>query len=312
MSQHDYVIANASGAVVRADLNSLFQAMLSQNSGTSAPTTTAAGMFWLDTTGGAPYTLKVRDAGNNHWLTVLSLTDPGSDGDVELVAPLVTKGGTGQTSWTQGDLLYASGANALGKLDKGAASQVLQMNSGATAPEWATATSAPLVFIKTETHPSSTTWLVEDCFSATYPVHMIVISDLTLSSASSVTMVLVDESGSPVTAANYDWVLGGARAGGVSYVLGTNNIDLWRLAQDQEGLDNPLSAILYVYGVFNSAVSPTIVGSVISYSDSYALLGLTMSGRYNVTSSTNYDGFRLTASGTIDGGRISVYGIRNS
>ena len=86
MSQHDYVIANASGASVRADLNSLFQAMLSQNSGTSAPTQTAAGMFWLDTTGGAPYTLKIRDAGNNHWLTVLSLTDPGSDGNVDLSA----------------------------------------------------------------------------------------------------------------------------------------------------------------------------------------------------------------------------------
>jgi hypothetical protein len=84
MSQHDYVIANASGATVRADLNSLFQAMLSQNSGTSAPTQTAAGMFWLDTTGGAPYTLKIRDAGNNHWLTVLSLTDPGSDGNVSV------------------------------------------------------------------------------------------------------------------------------------------------------------------------------------------------------------------------------------
>ena len=65
MSQHDYVIANASGATVRADLNSLFQAMLSQNSGTSEPSTTSAGMFWLDTTGGAPYTLKIRDAGKS-------------------------------------------------------------------------------------------------------------------------------------------------------------------------------------------------------------------------------------------------------
>ena len=35
-----------------------------------------------------------------------------------------------------GDLLYATGADTLVKLAKGTAGQVLQMNSGATAPEW--------------------------------------------------------------------------------------------------------------------------------------------------------------------------------
>jgi len=49
-----------------------------------------------------------------------------------------TKGGTGQTTYTQGDILYASGANTLSKLAKGTAGQVLTINSGATAPEWAT------------------------------------------------------------------------------------------------------------------------------------------------------------------------------
>ena len=107
MSQHDYVIANASGATVRADLNSLFQAMLSQNSGTSAPSTTASGMFWLDTTGGAPYTLKVRDAGNNHWLTVASITDPGSDGNLSMAAiegsAVLSTGESGGTKFLRED-----------------------------------------------------------------------------------------------------------------------------------------------------------------------------------------------------------------
>ena len=51
-----------------------------------------------------------------------------------------TKGGTGQTTYTQGDILYASGANTLSKLAKGTASQQIRMNSGATAPEWFTPT----------------------------------------------------------------------------------------------------------------------------------------------------------------------------
>ena len=86
MSQHDYVINNDSGASVRSDLNSALQAILSQNSGTSAPSSTSAGTMWLDTTGGAPYTLKIRDAGNNHWLTIGSVTDPGADGNLSVSA----------------------------------------------------------------------------------------------------------------------------------------------------------------------------------------------------------------------------------
>jgi hypothetical protein len=88
MAQHDYVIDNASGATVRADINSALSAIQTLNSGTSEPSSTAAGMLWLDTNGGAPYALKVRDAGNNHWLTLASVTDPGSDGNIETSATI--------------------------------------------------------------------------------------------------------------------------------------------------------------------------------------------------------------------------------
>lgn len=45
-------------------------------------------------------------------------------------------GGTNQTSYTQGDLLYASASNVLSKLAKGSTGQVLRMT--ATIPEWTT------------------------------------------------------------------------------------------------------------------------------------------------------------------------------
>ena len=51
----------------------------------------------------------------------------------------VAKGGTNITSFTAGDLLYATGSTTLAKLPKGTASHVLTMNAGATAPEWAAA-----------------------------------------------------------------------------------------------------------------------------------------------------------------------------
>lgn len=107
MSQHDYVIANDSGASVRADINSALQAILSQNSGTSAPSSTSAGTLWLDTTGGAPYTLKIRDAGNNHWLTIASITDPGSDGNLSVSAiegtSVLSTGESGGTKFLRED-----------------------------------------------------------------------------------------------------------------------------------------------------------------------------------------------------------------
>ena len=56
--------------------------------------------------------------------------------------PTITavKGGTGQTGFAAGDILYATGATTLAKLAKGTTLQTLKMNSGATAPEWVTVT----------------------------------------------------------------------------------------------------------------------------------------------------------------------------
>lgn len=67
MAQHDYVIDNQASAAARADLNSLFQAIASQNSGATAPTTTYANMIWYDT---ANDLLKMRNEANSAWITL--------------------------------------------------------------------------------------------------------------------------------------------------------------------------------------------------------------------------------------------------
>jgi len=118
MSQHDYVIENASGPSVRADLNAVFQAIVSLNSGATAPSTTFAYMFWADTAAGL---LKQRDGANATWITIGPLSNLVS------MAQLLT---------AQGDLVYASSANTPARLAKGTAFKALLMNSGATAPEW--------------------------------------------------------------------------------------------------------------------------------------------------------------------------------
>ena len=72
MSSHDYVINNDTGANVRADLNLALLAIQSQNSGSSEPSTTYAYQWWADTSG-TP-TLKMRNAANNAWISILTLS----------------------------------------------------------------------------------------------------------------------------------------------------------------------------------------------------------------------------------------------
>lgn len=69
MAQADYVLDNQSGASFRADLNSTLQAIVSNNSGATAPTTTYAYQTWTDTST-TPPTLKMRNGANNAWISV--------------------------------------------------------------------------------------------------------------------------------------------------------------------------------------------------------------------------------------------------
>jgi flagellar basal body rod protein FlgF len=70
MATHDYNLANQSGASFRSDLNDALQAVLTNNSSASAPSTTAAYMFWADTNTG---TLKIRNSSNDAWVELLQL-----------------------------------------------------------------------------------------------------------------------------------------------------------------------------------------------------------------------------------------------
>jgi len=69
----DYSIANQSGANFRSELNTILAAVVSQNSGSTAPSTTYAYQWWIDT-GVTPALLKIRNAANSAWVTVGDVT----------------------------------------------------------------------------------------------------------------------------------------------------------------------------------------------------------------------------------------------
>jgi hypothetical protein len=66
MAQHDYNLANQSGADFRADLNNALSAIVTVNSGATAPSTTFAHQLWVDTSSSV---LKIRNSANDAWVT---------------------------------------------------------------------------------------------------------------------------------------------------------------------------------------------------------------------------------------------------
>jgi hypothetical protein len=67
MAQHDYNIANQTAASLRADLNNVLSAIVSNNSGATEPADTFANMFWYDTTTNI---LKIRNEADDAWISL--------------------------------------------------------------------------------------------------------------------------------------------------------------------------------------------------------------------------------------------------
>ena len=85
----------------------------------------------------------------------------------------------GTTLTTQGDILYRDGSG-LQRLPKGTAGQVLQMNSGATAPEYGTV-SSDFVKIGSTTTSGNATSVTLDIFNDTYKNYVVYVNDFSSS-----------------------------------------------------------------------------------------------------------------------------------
>jgi len=84
--QADYVVSNGTGAAVRSDINGQLAAIVSNNSGATAPATTYAYQWWADTTTGL---LKIRNSANSAWVTLFELDGTMIASDISLGAGTV-------------------------------------------------------------------------------------------------------------------------------------------------------------------------------------------------------------------------------
>lgn len=118
------VTSISSGVIINADVNASAAIAFSKLA------TLTSGNLLVGSAGNVPTSVALSGA-----VTLIA------DGTTSYAGTVpVNKGGTNVTSYTAGDLIYASGTTTLSKLGIGTALQVLRTNAGATAPEWATLT----------------------------------------------------------------------------------------------------------------------------------------------------------------------------
>jgi hypothetical protein len=103
---HDYVIDNAPGVTVRADINSAFQAIVTNNSSATEPATLYPNMWWYDT---STSLLKRRNNANDAWITT-GLEAADTDGTLAANSDL--KIATQKATKTYADTKATKGANS--------------------------------------------------------------------------------------------------------------------------------------------------------------------------------------------------------
>jgi hypothetical protein len=201
---------------------------------------------------------------------------------------------------TTGDIMYASSASNPARLGIGTASQILAVNSGATAPEWVAAPSSGMTLISATTIGSAVASVtVTGAFSATYDNYKIIITGGSASADNFFQLTLGATTtgyyyaGQFVTYANVASTAAGSNA--AFYFAGN-------------GQSSGLQTDIDVYNPFLSDETAFVsrfpqlrTGGSSGYVAGY------------LNNTTSYTAFTITPStGTLTGGTIRVYGLRNS
>jgi hypothetical protein len=201
-----------------------------------------------------------------------------------------------------GDLVYGTAADTLGRLAIGTAGQVLKVNSGATAPEWATASAGALTKITSGSGTSVASITVDNAFTSTYKNYILQIN--AIGTASDNFILTLRTSGSDITTTNYNHqqllasstsVSGASSTSQSRWIIG--NVETVRVGM-QITIWNPQENVATTFFSNNadnndSATSPRII---------------MRSGNFSGTN--QFDGFKIAyASGVNFDANVVVYGL---
>jgi hypothetical protein len=197
---------------------------------------------------------------------------------------------------TAGDVIYGTGSGTFARLGIGTAGQTLKVNSGATAPEWQTASAGALTLISTTTSSAvSTSVTYTNCFTSTYRNYIVMI-DGSQSTNSGFIQLQMRASGTTQTTNYYGgrYQVGTAGSG---YSVGQTNAASWEIC---DGSNNKFSIVANI-------MTPQI-GKVQCNTRYWTRNGDTGGIQQGfIDTTTQYDSMVLSYSGTFTG-TVSIYG----
>ena len=233
--------------------------------------------------------------------TAVTLTGTQTLTNKTLTSPALTTP-TISTLTTNGDLVYGTGSGALSRLGIGSTSQVLTVASGV--PSWATPATAAsgLTLVGSSDFTTSTSIVVNNCFSATYKNYLI-LCDFT------------------ATSNNGDFNLY-FRVSGTNSTTGYN-LNVMKATGTTVSATQSVNAGSFVIGEFSSSYGGNPAYEVILYEPFIAVSTKSVTRSHYTTTAgnryidvrsldhdgqTSYDGFNLVpAAGNITG-NLRVYG----
>lgn len=263
--------------------------------GTSALGVTAAGttgQVLIGNTGSAPTWGALSGSAVTTFQTSLSGLTPSSatNGAVTLAGTLgAISGGTGLTSYTTGDIIYASATNTLSKLAAGTNGYILTLASGV--PSWAANSATGASFNVTDFTATAS----QTTFTVTYTVGLVevyrngvklAIADYTASNGTTIVLATGANSGDVIEVIAFSAV---NTAATISYdtFSGTGSQTAFTMSVTPA---NSQSVVVAISGVVQDPVNYTVSGTTLTFSTAPPL------GTNNI--SCRYLGLPTTTTGT--------------
>jgi hypothetical protein len=286
--------------------------------GTSALGVTAAGttgQVLIGNTGSAPTWGNLSGAAVTTFQTSLNGLTPSTatSGAVTLAGTLgATSGGTGLTSYTTGDIIYASATNTLAKLPAGTNGQILSLASGI--PAWINNTSSGVSFVVT----NFTATAGQTTFTVTYVVGLVevyrngvklAIADYTASNGTTIVLATPANAGDVIEVVAFGSVNTAAVITAQNF-SGTGSQTVFTMSVTPA---NSASVVIAISGVVQDPANYTVSGTTLTFATAppigtnniscrYLALPTTTTGTGAVINATNgiiINNQTITASYTI-------------
>lgn len=190
-----------------------------------------------------------------------------------------TSGGTGQTTYATGDILYASASNTLAKLPAGSNGQVLTLASGI--PSWAASTSSGVSFTVT----NFTATAAQTTFTVTYVVGLVevyrngvklAIADYTASNGTTIVLATPANAGDVIEVVAFGAVNTAAVISAQTF-SGTGSQTVFTMSVTPA---NSASVVIAISGVVQDPANYTVTGTTLTFATAPPLGTNNISCRY--------------------------------